>query len=291
MKINIRQIGIFIVILSACIVIWLAATAATYRSLSQEASPSSSTMSAPTPNTPTPTPVVTPTPAPDRSAFAVTPGNLPGNFTMSDEKIVYLTFDDGPSSKTQAVLDVLDRYGIKATFFVTGLSPDHAPMIKTAYDKGHTIGLHTMSHNYATVYASPEAYFADLDAIGQVVAEQIGYVPCFIRFPGGSSNTISANYTKGIMTTLTAEVNARGYQYYDWGGSVGDGAEKTVDELIAQGTGFGQTNNLILLMHDSETKQNTVDALPAIIGYYLSQGYTFRAIDRDSYVPHHKVLN
>ncbi len=291
MKFDKKQIGIFIAVLSACIIISGTAAALTFHNTSKKAEPSPTTVTVSSSPEPTPTPAPTVNPIPDRSAFAVTPGNIPSNFTMSDEKIVYLTFDDGPSSKTQAVLDILDRYGIKATFFVTGLSPDYTPMIKTAYDKGHTIGLHTMSHNYATVYASQEAYFADLDAIGEVVSGQIGYVPCFIRFPGGSSNTISANYTKGIMTALSSQVNERGYQYYDWGGSVGDGAEKTTEQLIAQGTSFGQTNNLVLLMHDSESKQNTVDALPAIIGFYLSQGYTFRPIDRESYVPHQNVLN
>ena len=103
-------------------------------------------------------------------------------------------------------------------------------MIKKAYDKGHTIGMHTYSHDYAKVYASVDAYFQDLDQIGQLVKEEIGYVPCFIRFPGGSSNTISASYTKGIMTTLTQEVQARGYQYYDWNGSSGDGSVRTTEE-------------------------------------------------------------
>ena len=286
-----KQIGIFIAVLSACILISGVAAVFTFHTARGQTQPAPSASAAPSAPAPPPTPSPTAIPVPARGAFAVTPGNIPENMTMSDEKIVYLTFDDGPSSKTQAVLDILDRYGIKATFFVTGLSPEHAPMIKTAYDKGHTIGLHTMSHNYASVYASQTAYFADLDAIGELVSEQIGYVPCFIRFPGGSSNTISANYTKGIMTALTSKVNAKGYQYYDWGGSVGDGSEKTAEQLIEQGTSFGQTTNLVLLLHDSESKQTTVDALPAIIGYYLSQGYTFRPIDRESYVPHHEVLN
>ena len=120
------------------------------------------------------------------------------------------------------------------------------------------------------MYASVDAYFQDLDQIGQLVKEEIGYVPCFIRFPGGSSNTISASYTKGIMTTLTQEVQARGYQYYDWNGSSGDGA---------------------VLSHDSETKDTTVEALPKIIEYYQSQGYVFKALDLNSYVAHHGVNN
>ena len=143
--------------------------------------------------------------ADDRSEFAVQPGRKVGTTEQSDEKVVYLTLDDGPSKNTQAVLDILDKYNAKATFFVTGAMPEYKDMIKKAYDKGHTIGMHTYSHDYAKVYASVDAYFQDLDQIGQLVKEEIGYVPCFIRFPGGSSNTISASYTKGIMTTLTQE--------------------------------------------------------------------------------------
>ena len=157
-----------------------------------------------------------------------------GTTEQSDEKVVYLTLDDGPSKNTQAVLDILDKYNAKATFFVTGAMPEYKDMIKKAYDKGHTIGMHTYSHDYAKVYASVDAYFQDLDQIGQLVKEEIGYVPCFIRFPGGSSNTISASYTKGIMTTLTQEVQARGYQYYDWNGSSGDGAVRTTEQLVDQ---------------------------------------------------------
>ena len=213
-----------------------------------------------------------------------------GTTEQSDEKVVYLTLDDGPSKNTQAVLDILDKYNAKATFFVTGAMPEYKDMIKKAYDKGHTIGMHTYSHDYAKVYASVDAYFQDLDQIGQLVKEEIGYVPCFIRFPGGSSNTISASYTKGIMTTLTQEVQARGYQYYDWNGSSGDGAVRTTEQLVDQATSF-HDNNIILLSHDSETKDTTVEALPKIIEYYQSQGYVFKALGINSYVAHHGVTN
>ena len=228
--------------------------------------------------------------ADDRSEFAVQPGRKVGTTEQSDEKVVYLTLDDGPSKNTQAVLDILDKYNAKATFFVTGAMPEYKDMIKKAYDKGHTIGMHTYSHDYAKVYASVDAYFQDLDQIGQLVKEEIGYVPCFIRFPGGSSNTISASYTKGIMTTLTQEVQVRGYQYYDWNGSSGDGAVRTTEQLVDQATSF-HDNNIILLSHDSETKDTTVEALPKIIEYYQSQGYVFKALDLNSYVAHHGVNN
>lgn len=226
----------------------------------------------------------------DRSDFAVQPGRTVGTTEQSDEKVVYLTLDDGPSQNTQKVLDILDKYNAKATFFVTGEMPEYKDMIKVAYDKGHTIGMHTYSHDYAKVYASVDSYFQDLDQVAQIVKEEIGYVPCFIRFPGGSSNTISASYTKGIMSTLTKEVQARGYQYYDWNGSSGDGAVRTTEQLVAQATSF-HDNNIILLSHDSAGKDTTVEALPRIIEYYQSQGYVFKALDLNSYVAHHGVNN
>ncbi len=227
---------------------------------------------------------------PERSDFAVQPGKPVGTTEESDEKIVYLTLDDGPSDKTQAVLDILDKYNAKATFFVTGIMPEYEDMIKVAYDKGHTIGMHTYSHDYASVYASVDAYFQDLDQISEVVERQIGYVPCFIRFPGGSSNTVSKKYTSGIMTQLAKMVQEKGFQYYDWNGSSGDGAVKTTEELIDQATSYESTN-IIMLSHDSASKQNTVDALPTIIEYYQSQGYVFKALDRESFVAHHGINN
>lgn len=223
--------------------------------------------------------------------FAVDPNRTDWNYEDDGSKVVYLTIDDGPSEKTQQVLDILDRYDVKATFFVVGQNPEYYYLIKEAYDRGHTIGLHTYTHDYATVYSSVDAYFADLDQIGQVVKEQIGYVPCFIRFPGGSSNEISADYCTGIMSTLVDAVQERGYQYYDWNASTGDGEEHTTDEIVEFGTTDYGLNNIVLLCHDSATKQTTVDALPSIIEYYQAQGYTFKALDRSSCVIQHGVNN
>lgn len=228
--------------------------------------------------------------AEDRSGFVVTPGLAVGATEQTQEKVVYLTLDDGPSPNTIPVLDILDKYNVKATFFVTNAMPEYSYLIKEAYDRGHTIGLHTYSHDYASVYASVDAYFSDLDAIGQVVKEQIGYVPCFIRFPGGSSNTVSTKYTQGIMSALAQETVARGYQYYDWNCSSGDGSVRTKEELIGQATSCSD-NNIVLLSHDSVAKQTTVEALPTIIEYYQSQGYVFKALNRESYVAHHGINN
>lgn len=124
-----------------------------------------------------------------------------------------------------------------------------------------------------------------------MVAEQIGYVPCFIRFPGGSSNEISANYNQGIMSRLVDAVRARGYQYFDWNASTGDGAVHTADEIVSFGTNDYGQSTVMLLCHDSATKQTTVEALPRIIEYYQQNGYTFEAISRATSQIHHGVSN
>lgn len=239
-----------------------------------------------------------PKPAPDEpdprdAEFALDPARTEWNYDTSDTKTVYLTFDDGPSENTQAVLDILDEYGIKAAFFVTAINPDYLDMISECYRRGHTIGMHTYSHDYAQVYASYDAYWEDLDAIAAIVKDQIGYVPCFIRFPGGSSNTVSANYCTGIMSTLAPDVLSRGYQYYDWDASCGDGAKHTADELVAAtkaDTSYGYTK-IVFLMHDGANKETTVEALPRIIEYFMSEGYTFAPLDRSTPAPHHGIGN
>ncbi len=235
----------------------------------------------------------TPQPDPRDADFAVDPARTEWNWASNDTPTAYLTFDDGPSENTQAVLDILDAYGIKATFFVTGINPDYYPMIAECYRRGHTIGLHSASHVYEGVYASPEAYWSDLNLIGEIVRQQIGYVPCFIRFPGGSSNTISADYTPGIMTQLSEEVQAAGYQYYDWDVSCGDGAVHTADELVAATMAemHDLPTNFVFLIHDGAGKQTSVEALPRIIDYFISEGYLFAPIDRTTRVCHHGISN
>ena len=114
----------------------------------------------------------------------------------------------------------LKEEGIKATFFVTNSGPDE--LIKREYDEGHAVGLHTASHNYSIVYNSVDSYFRDLGSVSDRVKRITGVESKIIRFPGGSSNTVSRRYVPGIMSTLTSEVINRGYRYYDWNLSSGD---------------------------------------------------------------------
>ena len=228
---------------------------------------------------------------PDRSDFAVDSEKTGWNYDNPSVKTIYLTFDDGPSKETQSILDTLDKYGVKATFFVTSEDPSCQDMIKTEFDKGHTVGLHTYSHEYSQIYASTDAYFEDLRKIASVVKGEIGFVPCFIRFPGGSSNESSEEYCTGIMTALAQDVQDVGYQYWDWNVSCGDGTTETTEDTVANATADSGLTNIVLLMHDAEDKESTADALPAIIEYYKNKGYTFRALDRTSTVCHHKIAN
>ena len=215
-----------------------------------------------------------------------------GSDHQSDEKVVYLTFDDGPSENTQKIMDILARYNAKATFFVTGRNQKYNYLIKDAYNAGHTIALHTYSHDYQTVYSSVDGYFDDLNKVGEMVKNEIGFVPHYIRFPGGSSNTISRKYCQGIMSTLTKEVVEKGYQYYDWNGDSTDasGNHVAVDKLIRNGT-LCHDNNVMILCHDTQAKDTTVQALPAIIEHYKNLGYTFKGIDDKTYTPHQSVNN
>ena len=224
-------------------------------------------------------------------ALSVRPGVPVGTLQPDiNEKAVYLTFDDGPSENTQKILEILRKYDVKATFFITGFCEEYRPLIRQAYEEGHTIGLHTYSHKYEEVYASEEAYFADLEKVGKIAEEQIGFVPCFVRFPGGASNTISAKYNKGIMSQLTEKIQEKGYQYYDWNVDSGDGAGNSKEQIVAA-SATDQYSHAMILFHDGRSKEATAEALPQVIEYYKNLGYEFRAIDRESFAAHHAVLN
>ncbi len=204
--------------------------------------------------------------------------------------VIYLTFDDGPNSgTTNVILDILKEEGVKATFFVTMRGPDS--LIKREFDEGHTVALHTASHNYKTVYTSVDGYFKDLNKVSNRVEKITGVKSMIIRFPGGSSNTVSRHYNIGIMTTLTSEVLNRGYRYYDWNISSGDAGEtKNKDKVYAN-----VVNNLskkranVVLMHD--IKPYTRDALRKIIKYGKENGYTFERITMDTPMVTQRVNN
>ncbi len=203
---------------------------------------------------------------------------------------IYLTFDDGPKAgTTDVILDILKEEGVKATFFVTGSGPDS--LIVREYQEGHTVGLHTYSHNYALIYDSVDSYFQDLQAVHDRVFQLTGYDSRIIRFPGGSSNTISKHYEEGIMSILTEEVLNRGYQYYDWNITSGDSGDTSNADEVYQNVinHLSKEKVNMILMHD--TKPYTRDALQKIIAYGKENGYTFDAITLETAMVRQRVNN
>ena len=204
---------------------------------------------------------------------------------------IYLTFDDGPKEgTTNVILDILKEEGVEATFFVTNSGPDY--LIKRMYDEGHTVALHTASHNYQTVYSSVDAYYNDLYSVQERVKRITGHESKIIRFPGGSSNTVSRKYCSGIMTTLTQDVVNRGFKYYDWNLSSGDaaGGSPTATDIynnVVYSLRKDRVN--MVLMHDIKTY--TRDSLRDIIRYGKNNGYTFEKITMDTTMIKQKVNN
>ncbi len=204
-------------------------------------------------------------------------------------KTIYLTFDDGPSEHTARLLDILAKYNVKATFFVVGTKD--MSMVTRAAQEGHAIAIHTYTHRYSEIYASDEAFFNDLYAMQNLIEQHTGIKTMLTRFPGGSSNTISSAYNKGIMSRLTKELSARGFQYFDWNVDSNDaGGAKTADEVFDNVIkGVEKRTNSVVLQHD--TRDFSIDAVERIIAWGLCNGYTFKALDMDSPGCHHGVNN
>ena len=220
---------------------------------------------------------------------------VPVSDTSSNGKgIIYLTFDDGPSSSiTPLVLDILKKKGIVATFFVIHHDEALDPLIKREYQEGHTVALHSYTHNYGLIYQSQENYFADLVQIREQVFRLTGEYSNIIRFPGGSSNTVSRRYSAGIMARLTGEVLYRGYHYFDWNVDSGDGAGIRDRNKIYQNVvgSLSPTRENVVLMHDFEGNTGTLQALEDIIEYGLRNGYSFKKITMATPMVRHRVQN
>lgn len=214
---------------------------------------------------------------------------------------IYLTFDDGPGPYTRQLLDVLKKHGVKATFFVKN-NPNYNHLLKDIVDEGHAIAIHTSSHDYKEIYSSEDAFFKDLNEMSDIIYEKTGVRTTLMRFPGGSSNTTSKKYNKGIMTRLTKMVEDMGYQYFDWNVDSDDaGSARTADEVFnnvvhgkvtSSGTSWrgcedGKTN--IVLQHD--IKKYSVEAVERIIEWGKANGYQFLALDPTSPKSHHGVNN
>lgn len=232
------------------------------------------------------------TPIPDEGFVSpavseVPAGSVPETPPAPPDKWVCLTFDDGPSKTTPDVLSALNSAGVKATFFVvaTGNNDKYLPLISEAAAAGHQIALHSASHEYSDIYQSADAYWKDIDLLKERLSP---YVQAnglrYLRFPGGSTNTVSRRYGgRGLMQQLKEEVTAKGYAYVDWNVC----AEDAVGGKPSAGTIFrnivretGEQTQCIVLMHDSATTRTTAEALPDIIQWYKDNGFTFLTVEQ-----------
>lgn len=209
------------------------------------------------------------------------------------KSIAYLTFDDGPSSITHSVLDILKKYNVKATFFVINSGNYNKATLQREVNEGHTIGLHAYDHNYAIAYKDDNSYLDGIDKLRAKVKADTGFDSHYIRFPGGSSNTISKRYSKGIMSRITKTAKQRGYKYYDWNVDDDDaGRARTADDCYNNVIKELRPNRSnIVLMHDFGTNKKILEALPKIIEYCQKNGYTMLPIDDNTPEIHHGISN
>ncbi len=205
------------------------------------------------------------------------------------DKVIYLTFDDGPGPETDRLLDILAKYNVKATFFV--VNNGYYDVIKRASNEGHSIGIHSTTHKFNEIYTSEAAFMNDLITMREIIENVTGEATTLMRFPGGSSNTISRNYCRGIMTKLTQKVVELGFQYFDWNVDSDDAGSArssyTVFMNVIESVRNKQT--AVVLMHD--IKPYSVDAVERIINWGLSSGYTFLPLEPNSPGCHHPVNN
>lgn len=209
-----------------------------------------------------------------------------------DCRKVYLTFDDGPSRNTDEILDILAQYDVKATFFVVGKTDEKSmAAYRRIVEEGHTLGMHSYSHKYEEVYQSIDSFAQDMGELQELLYEVTGVWSRYLRFPGGSSNTVS----QVDMVDLIAYLKEQGIRYYDWNVSSGDASSETLSaETIKENVlrDVGKYDTAIVLMHDAADKPTTVEALPELLEELLAMDNTkILAID-DETVPiqHKKVI-
>ena len=197
----------------------------------------------------------------------------------AEERVAYLTFDDGPSPRTEEILDLLKENDIKATFFVINCKDEYIPYMKRASEEGHTIGVHSYSHKYEEIYKSVDAYLEDFTKCYEFIYENTGKYPSIFRFPGGSVNS----FNKLTRKDIAREMARRGFAYFDWNVDSGDGMGKLSAQTIYKNVtdGCKGKRRAVIIMHDSIGKRSTAEALGDIIKTLKDDGWVFRPLDKD----------
>lgn len=222
-----------------------------------------------------------------RKVTVYTPSSNSGG--SNTNKVIYLTFDDGPGSYTERVLNTLSKYGVKATFFVTHQFGNYVHLIKKEYEQGHSVGVHSYTHNW-NIYKSVDAYVNDFNKMNLDVEKYTGSKSKIFRFPGGSSNTVSRNYAKGVVKAIASRMTSDGYQYFDWDVDSGDAAGASRSKIYNNVVnGVKKCSKCIVLMHD--IKPNTVNELDNILKELTSKGYKFGTLNISSPTVHHSIAN
>ncbi len=193
------------------------------------------------------------------------------------QKMAYLTFDDGPTPRTAEVLDVLKEHNVKATFFVINNKEEYTQYMQRAAEEGHTIGVHSASHKYKEIYRSVDDYLEDFTRCFDYIYNATGVQPTIFRFPGGSVN----NYNAHSRREIVAEMTRRGFAYFDWNVESGDSRSGMSAETIYNNVIKGCKNRQrrVIIMHDSINKKTTVEALKRIIPKLKEDGWVFAALD------------
>ncbi|MBQ5430327.1 MAG: polysaccharide deacetylase [Lachnospiraceae bacterium] len=209
----------------------------------------------------------------------------------NDTLKVYLTFDDGPSDNTDRILDILDDYNVKATFFVNGRTDDHSKkMYKRIVKEGHTLGMHSYSHKYSEVYASLASFKKDFEKIQNLLYDVTGVVSTYYRFPGGSSNRVS----NSDMSEFIKYLNQQDITYFDWNVMCGDATTSgyTKDDLVENVMkDVVKYKTSVVLMHDAADKDKTVEALPKLIEKLQQKGALLLPISEDTTLIQHVSLS
>lgn len=209
------------------------------------------------------------------------------NEIQPDENMrkVYLTFDDGPSSQTNAILDILAEYDVKATFFVNGRTDERSQAAyRRIVEEGHTLAMHSYSHKYDEIYGSVEDFAADFEKLQEYLYEVTGVWSRYTRFPGGSSNTKSDVDIREFIAWL----DEQGITYYDWNISSGDATPKGIsaEQIVINCTEkLEKHQTAIILLHDAAGKKTTVEALPEVIETIMAMEDTVLLPITDDTIP------
>lgn len=222
-----------------------------------------------------------------------TTGTKTNTINNQEKGIIYLTFDDGPTtSSTPKILDILKKHNVQATFFILNYNSNTEALVKREVAEGHSVGIHGYSHSYKKIYASEEKYMENLNKLQAKIYKSTGVKTTITRFPGGSSNTIS-KFNPGIMTRLSKLVVENGYTYYDWNIDSGDAGGASNAEAVYKNVtkNLSKSGRNIVLMHDFSGNSKTIDALENIIEYGKKNGYTFKRITADTRMLRHAINN